>query len=158
MIPEAPIVRWNGVALVDQDGEDHTRAQDAKAQRYVKLGLVRHTGTTHDSKGYGLPELETSTYELDPIAGCRQLRHVTVKTWRDGAGRITSIDYACDCQKARGGRSSDPGSCSHALAVHLHRKATIDLEQPCQHGHQLADCADCLHTEQDAGGRIQGAA
>lgn len=39
-----------------------------------------------------------------------------------------------------------------------HKARAIDLEAPCEHTGSIADCADCLHEEQAAGGNLDGGA
>lgn len=120
-----PMVRWDPRrhVLVGADGEfTPTEAQATKAKRYLRDSLIQGGEPHTETHGWGLPSKTTQTYRLSPIPGCRQLRVVRVTTFHDGAGHLTGITYACDCQRSAGTVAVRPDACSHALAVHLHRR------------------------------------
>jgi hypothetical protein len=122
-LSEAPALRWAGGRLQTADGQEATKAQEQKARRYVKGGLIRHSGQgAGQVAGWGEPTWTEESYDLSPLAGCKMPLRVTVKCYYDGAGNLTGIDYRCPCQRAAGGPSRSPGGCSHALAVYLFRR------------------------------------
>jgi hypothetical protein len=117
----AAILQWQGGQMRGADGQAATQAQKEKAAAYNRLRKVRKTGDSTDANGWGVACKVTELYELDPIPGCRQVRHVRVVAHYDASGTLVSIDYYCDCQRAAGTATRSPGACSHALAVHDRR-------------------------------------
>lgn len=111
-------LRWQGGRL---DAEP-TPAQQDKARRYHKGGLIHAGQPNIQAAGWGQPSRTVIQYCLDPVAGCREQRLVTVTEFYDAAGNLTAIWYDCDCQRAAGTAARSPGACSHALAVYLHRR------------------------------------
>lgn len=122
MTAEQAVLRWEAGQLRTADGAEATDAQAAKARRYLRDGLIKRTGTSASTAGWGMPGRTVEHYALDPVPGCRQQRKVTVTEFYDAAGNLTAIWYDCDCQRAAGGTARSPGACSHALAVYLHRR------------------------------------
>ncbi len=125
---EKPVVAWNPSQgnLVDQGGVVHTNAQQAKAERYVDLGLIR------PSEIMGSPPNHSQVYELAPLPGCRVKNHVTVRwaiqpDWTDGPAT-----YECRCQRAQGTSRTPAAPCSHELAIRMFRKAA-SKEVPFAH-------------------------
>lgn len=120
-----PIVHWDPRrhVLVGADGDfTPTQAQQAKARRYVRGGLIRAGEPQSEDVGWGLPSRVTQTYTLDPVPGCREARVVRVTCFYDAGGGLTGITYGCDCQKAGGTVAIRPDACSHTLAVHQYRR------------------------------------
>lgn len=119
-----PTIAWDGANLVAPDGSPVTDAQQAKARRYLRDGGIRLVGSTDTAQGWGLPHKTVESYEIAPIPGTHQVRHVTVTTHLNGAEQVTARDWSCDCQRATGTSRSDPATCSHVLAVHAYRQLT----------------------------------
>lgn len=114
-------LQWSDGKLRGADGVEATQAQKEKAAAYVRLQKIRKVGESTEANGWGVASKTVEQYELDPVPGCRQLRHVRVVAHHDASGTLVSIDYFCDCQRAAGTAARSPGGCSHALAVHHYR-------------------------------------
>lgn len=98
-------------------GELVTEAQDAKANRYLKLNAIQEGGVLHPDVPWGQPSLATRTYTLLPIPGCKEHRRVVASMHYDADDKLVNIVYECDCQ-----RSANLGrTCSHVVAVHRYR-------------------------------------
>jgi hypothetical protein len=127
---EAPVVAWSGAGLGDDEGMPHTNAQAAKAKRYVETGRVSVMFRDDETRGWGLPWMEKTTYRLQPIPGCHQPRIVTVVERFDASDARISIEYRCDCQRAKGTEQAAPMSCSHVQAVRLFRRKQTEKLNP----------------------------
>lgn len=119
---EEPVLRWERGRLLAADGGEATDAQRAKARRYLKDGLIKHVAAANTGDGWGQPATDRDTYLLEPVPGCRQQRRVVVTTYWDSSGNLRGITYRCDCQRAGGTVAVAATVCSHALAVHMHRR------------------------------------
>lgn len=98
-----------------------TPAQIAKAQRFVRDGLVRKGESTSRSKGFGEPYKVTTRYTVLPLPSTKMANEVLVHEYHDADDRLRSIEYECACQRSEGVVATSPGACSHTYAVHLHR-------------------------------------
>lgn len=122
MTGQQTVLRWEAGRLRTADGTEATDAQATKARRYLKDGLIKRTGTSSSTAGWGLPGRTVEHYELSPVPGCRQLRKVVVTEFYDAAGTLTGITFSCDCQRSAGTVASVATICSHALAVYMFRR------------------------------------